>query len=187
MNYIFEKFPVSEEEYLRLDESFGKLALYQSWQLYFKNSKNNHTDDQEDIVQDLRISLLTAGSYFKRQTYIENCLKLCAQHVTDPFLKSIIDELQDLWNNKTRHGASRQKFGRHQEKMLDCLVRGCVPKRCRPSRKAKLEINTKFKTYCKSISWNRLKAMGKKITREKPLRAGVCSLSEYEYLANTGY
>lgn len=182
MNYIFQTFPITDEEYSQLDESFGKLSQYQAWQLYFKNTKNNHTDDQEDIVQDLRISLLTAGSYFKRQTYIENCLKLCKQYVNDQFVKFIVAALQDLWDNKTRHGANRQKFGINQEKLLAKLVKIFVPKGQQPSKKAPLVIGTKFKTYCKSISWNRLKAMGKKITREKAIRTGQCSLSEYDYL-----
>ncbi|MCK9458469.1 MAG: hypothetical protein M0R80_02350 [Proteobacteria bacterium] len=182
MNYIFENFPVTNQEYEELEDNFGKLSHYQAWQLYFKNTKNNHTDEQEDIVQDLKISLLTAGTYFKRQTYIEKCLKICKLHITDRFLMSVLDELQNLWNNKTRHGASRQKFGPHQEQMLTLLVSTYVPDEKQPSKQAPLKIDAKFKTYCKSISWNRLKAMGKKITKEKSIRAASVSLSEFDYL-----
>jgi hypothetical protein len=183
MNYIFKNFPVTNEEYVELEEKFGKLTNYQAWQLYLKNSKNNHTDEQEDIVQDLKISLLTAGTYFKRQTYIENCLKTCKVYVKDKFISIILDELSDLWDNKTRHGASRQKFGPYQEQLLNQLVDVLVPMEKKPSKNAPLKINAKFRTYCKSISWNRLKAMGKKITKEKGLRSKQASLSEYDYLA----
>jgi len=186
MNYIFENFPITNEEYEELDKQFGRLSLYQAWQLYFKNSRNNHTDEHEDIVQDLKISLLTAGSYFKRQTYIERCLRLCHNYVTDTFILLVLDALQDLWDNKTRHGASRQKFGEHQEKLLENIVKRFVPNSQQPSRREPLNINSKFKTYCKSISWNRLKAIGKKITKEKVIRGSAISLSDFDYLANTG-
>jgi len=33
--------------------------------------------------------------------------------------------------------------------------------------------------------WNQQRSMGKKITREKPLRAGMVSLSSFDYLGGT--
>ena len=114
MNGIFQDFPISESEYQELDEQFGKLGMYQSWQLIKKNSRNNHINSQEDFAQDLRISLLTAGSYYKRQVYIESCLLLCKKYASDRFLKYLVEGLWDLWKNKTRHGANKQKFGPYQ-------------------------------------------------------------------------
>ena len=185
MEYIYKCFPVTEEEFYELEDKYGKLTKYQSWQLIRKNNQNNHTEDPEDFFQDLNISLLRAASYFKRQTYIEKCLDLCNKHTKDKFFKIILNDLQDLWNNKTRHGANRQKFGPYQEKLLDKLVRATVPASERPSKKVPLAVDDpKFKTYCKAITWNEQKAAGKKITREKTLRAGQVSLSEYDYLAN---
>jgi len=180
---IQQAFPVSEEEYAVLNDKFGDLCEYQSWQLIRKNSRNNHTDRQEDIAQEMRIAMLRAASYFKRQTYIEDCLGKCEDQATDKFVKQIVDELRDLWANKTRHGASRQKFGPHQEQMLEKLTRCLVPVSERPDKKAPLTINSKFSTYAKSITWNSLKALGKKITREKSIRSGMASLSEFDYLA----
>ena len=104
------------------------------------------------------------------------------KYAKDRFLKRLVRELQQLWDNKTRHGANRQKFGPYQEKLLGKLVRTLVPARERPSKKAPLRLDTKFRTYCKAIIWNAQKSMGKKITREKVIRTGQVSLSEFDYL-----
>jgi len=184
MESIFASFPITEEEYLTLDKQFGSLCQYQSWQLIKKNSRNNHINSQEDFAQDIRISLLTAGSYYKRQVYVESCLRLCRKYVSDKFLKYMVDGLCDLWKNKTRHGANKQKFGPYQEQLLSKLLKAIVPSRHRPSKQAPLQMDTKFKTYCKAITWNNTKALGKKITRSKSITTGQVSLSEFDYLAN---
>ncbi len=182
MKHIQDSFPVTEEEYLALDDKFGELCEYQAWQLIKKNTRNNHTDSQEDIAQDMRMALLRAASYYKRQCYIEECLSLCGKNAKDAVIKSVVKQLKNLWKNKTKHGANKQKFGPHQEKMLDKLVRSIVPKKQRPNRRAPLRIDSKFTTYCKAITWNAQKSLGKKITREKSIRTGMVSLSEFDYL-----
>ena len=182
MNSIFEMFPVTETEYSELDEKFGNLAHYAAWQLVKKNLNNNYTDDVDDISQELRLSMIRAGSYYKRQVYIESCLRQAKDHVEDDFLSVILEALEDLWINRTRHGANRQKFGPFQERLLDIIVKEIVPFELRPSKKRKLNIDTKFTTYCKAIAWNTQKSMGKKITKEKSIRSGQVSLSEFSYL-----
>lgn len=179
---IHDSFPVTEAEYLLLDSKFGELCEYQAWQLIKKNTRNNHTDSQEDIAQDMRIALLRAASYYKRQCYIEASMELCKKYAKDVVIKSVVKQLANLWKNKTRHGANKQKFGPHQEKMLDKLVRSLVPIKERPDKKAPLRIDAKFTTYCKAITWNAQKSLGKRITREKGIRTGMVSLSEYDYL-----
>ena len=180
---ICKNWRITDEEYIALDKKFGLLVEYQGWQLYNKNSRNNHTDEQADISQDIRIALMKAGSYYKRQVYIEKCLDLCFKYVHDDFLRQIVRVLNNLWKNKTRHGANKQKFGPYQEKLLSKIVRKSVPLAERPLRNAQLKIDAKFSTYCKSITWNQVKAMGKKITREKSIRSGCVSLSECDFLA----
>jgi hypothetical protein len=184
MHDICKKFPVTTAEFEQLEVKFGQLAQYAAWQLIKKNSRNNHTDEQEDIAQELRISLIRAGSYYKRQVYIENCLELCAKYAKDKLMVQLVAALQNLWENKTRHGANRQKFGPHQEIMLEKLTQKLVPKWSRPSPRESLKIDTKFSTYCKAITWNAQKSMGKKITREKSFRASQVSLSQYDYLVS---
>ena len=187
MQSIFDTFPVTEEEYVILDKNFGKLTHFAAWELIRKNSRNNYTDDESDISQELVIAVLRAGAYFKRQTYIESCLELCEKFVEDEFLSKMIENLQFLWKNKTRHGAAKQKFGYTQEKILDMITRKIVPAAHRPSKKAPLQFGPKFTRYCKAITWNEERHMGKKITREKSIRQGMVSVSEYDYLATDSF
>lgn len=182
MKFIQDSFPVTEQEYQILDKKFGELCEYQAWQLIKKNTRNNHTDSQEDIAQDMRIALLRAASYYKRQCYIEKCFEVCKKYVKDPVIKSVLKQLSVLWDNKTRHGANKQKFGPHQEAMLNKLVKVSVPAKERPDKKAPLKMDSKFTTYCKAITWNAQKSLGKRITREKSIRTGMVSLSEFDYL-----
>lgn len=179
---IANKFPISNEEYRELDAKFGNLVYFAVWQLKKKNNKNLDTNDPEDDIQSLRISLLRAGSYYKRQLYIEKCFLALDLYVKDLFIKKIVDELRFLWTERRRHGANRQKFGEYQEQILEILVQGCVPISGRPDPLDKLTIDAKFGIYCKSIIWNEQKALGKKISKEKGIRASMVSLSEFDYL-----
>lgn len=186
MQSIINSFPITNDEYGELDRKFGKLCHHQSWQLLKKNVNNNCSDDREDMLQEIRIALIRAGSYYKRQTYIEDSFEALEKHITkDDFSMFMLKELKRLWTNRTRHGANRQKFGEFQEVILDRLVKKYVPKADRPDRDRPLQVDTKFITYCKQITWNEQKHMGKKITREKSWRTGLVSLSEFDYLAGT--
>lgn len=176
-------FPINDEEYELLHEQFSKLLWHASHELKRKNSRNNYTDDAEDIYQELVSAMLRAGSYYKRQVYIEKCLGLAREYAgEDTFMSRIVYSLEELWKNRTRHGANRQKFGPFQERILERIVRRIVPKELRPDRDDDLRIDSKFATYCKAIVWNGQKSMGKRITREKVIRSGQVSLSEYDYL-----
>ena len=181
MKSISLEFPISNEEYFELDEKCSRLCWHAAHELKKKNSLNNYTDDAEDIKQSLTLDMLKAGSYYKRQIYIEKCLLIVKKFVVDSFLLKIIEELEDLWVNRTRHGANRQKFGGWQEQILERLVKKYVPVKHRPDKKERLKIDAKFATYCKAIVWNGQKSLGKKISREKPIRNGVVSLSEFDH------
>lgn len=184
MREIIHDFPITEKEFLELDKKFSKLCWCAAHELKRKNSNNNYIDDAEDIKQELQMSMLRAGSYYKRQIYIEKCLAVAKKYADDKFVFKIVQELENLWSNRTRHGANRQKFGKHQENLLDKIVRRMVPKEEQPFKDAPLKIDSKFATYCKAIVWNGQKSMGKKITREKSIRSGMVSLSEFDYLQN---
>lgn len=183
MRTIIHDFPVTNEEYLELDERFGKLVWHASHELKKKNSRNNYTDDPEDIKQELQMSMLRAGSYYKRQIYIEKCFSVVLKYAKDKFLLAIGAELLRLWRDRTKHGANRQKFGFYQEDLLYKIVKEIVPKNERPNKNENLKIDSKFATYCKAIVWNGQKSMGKKITREKSIRSGQVSLSEFGHLS----
>lgn len=179
---IFKDFPISTPEYLDMEKAFGRLCHHAAHDLQRKNYKNNYTDEYEDITQNLFISLIEAGSYYKRQVYIDKCFTAAEEYAKDNFCKEVLASLQQLWKDRTRHGANRRKFGTYQEKLLEILVRKIVPLAKRPNKKAPLVIDDKFPAYCKQIIWNKEKAMGKKITREKTIRSGQVSLSNFNYL-----
>lgn len=182
MKAIGLDFPITDEEFKLLDEKFTRLCWHASHQLVKKNTRNNFTDDVEDIQQELQISMLRAGSYYKRQIFIEKCLSVCNKYAKDEFIFKIIVELENLWMNRTRHGANRQKFGPFQEEMLYKIVRQIVPIEEQPDKNESLKIDSKFSTYCKAIVWNGQKSMGKKISKMKEIRNNCVSLSEHDHL-----
>ena len=182
MKSIQKAFPVTEEEYNILHEKFGKYCYYIAWQLKRNNVKNNSTDEFEDITQQLQLAIIRAASYYKRQTFIEASLECLESRIKDKFNLKVLNTLNKLWNNRTRHGANRQKFGTFQEQILESLLKKYVPKKDRPDKQAPLVVDSKFATYCKQIAWKEQRALGKKITREKSWRTGLVSLSEFDYL-----
>jgi len=190
MSEIFKNYPVTTNEFDILLKKYEKLCHDIAWDLIKRNSRQNHTDEEADVNQEILISMMHAASYYKRQTYITESLALCEQHSKDKkFLAIIVAELRTLWDNRKRHGAGRQKFGPYQEKLLDKLVKLLIPKSKRPSKEAPLkldvpEVVSDFGPYCKSICWNRQRALGRKITREKPMRSQMASISQYDYLGS---
>jgi hypothetical protein len=182
MKSILISFPITGEEYSLLMDKFDKYCYYIAWQLKKNNTRNNSTDELEDIIQQLRFAVVKAAAYYKRQTYIESSLKVLGSKIGDKFTAKLLKVLEKLWVDRTRHGANRQKFGDYQEIILDQLLKKYVPKKNRPSKDAVLVLDVKFATYCKQICWNEQRALGKKITREKSLRVGMTSLSSYDYL-----
>lgn len=185
MKEICCSFKLNDTEYQTLDKMFGDLCNYEAWQLMSKNKKNNHTSDFEDIVQELKFSLVLAGCYYKRQVYVENSLAVAMKYAKDAFTISVLKELGYLWKNKTKHGANKQTFGPYQENLLDMVVKRVVPEAERPNKNAALRIDKKFETYCKAITWNRQKSLGRQITKEKTIRNGLCSISEFDYIATS--
>lgn len=182
MSSIFKNFPISSEEYKKLEKKFGQLCYYAAWQLTRKNSTNNHQYDLDDFQQELMLGVLRAGSYYKRQIYIDACLSSLKDKNLNIFSKAILDELQILWDNRTRHGANRQKFGEYQEQILEKLCVANLSTDEKPDKSRQLIFDGKFVTYCKQIIWNAQRNLGKKITREKPIRSGQVSLSDHDYL-----
>jgi len=178
-----DPFAVTNEEFAELEAHFSDLCYFVSWQLMRKNLKNNHTEDVEDVTQRIRMAVIRAGRYYKRQVYIETGLKLIEEYANDRFTSKIVEELKFLWSNRTKHGANRQRFGEHQEQLLDMMIEKCVPKECRPKKNATLLMDKKFTSYCKAIAWNEQKSLGKRISRERSIRSSMCSLSEFDYLA----
>lgn len=136
----------------------------------------------DDFQQELMLSVLRAGSYYKRQMYIDASFQTLSQKSLGDFSGLVLRELEVLWQNRTRHGANRQKFGEYQEQILDKLCALYLDEFEKPAKDRPLVFDSKFFTYCKQIIWNAQRNLGKKITREKPLRSGQVSLSDHDYL-----
>ncbi len=176
---MYSTFRLSNDEYERLTGKFHDLCRFQAWQLLRRNLHNNHTDDLEDIEQDLLIALMKAGVYYKRQMYIEASLRAARRYAKDEFVKNLVCELGSLWRQRTKHGANKQKYGEPQERLLETLINSIVPESKRPKKDNPLVIDKKFARYCKQITWNQQKSLGRKITRERSIRNGIVSLSEF--------
>lgn len=183
MNLISKNFPITSEEYETLNKKFGKLCYYASWQLSRKNSNNNHDYEIEDFQQELMISVLRAGSYYKRQCFIENCFKSVDENTKNKTILKKLKAIYNLWLNRTKHGANRQLFGIPEEKILEKLVKLTTPTKERPKKNAGLIMDSKFDTYAKQILWNAQRSLGKKISKERPIRTGQVSLSDFDYLS----
>jgi hypothetical protein len=184
MKSICEQFPLTNAEWMELEDKLDNLVRYAAWQLLKMNAKNSHTDEIDDVTQELRWSIYLAGCYSKRQVYIESCFKVAKKYVKDIVVSDIVQELEDLWNNRTRHGAGRVKYGDFQQELLERIIDQYVPDEEKPDRNKVLKVDSKFMIYCKSILWNSKKSMGKKISREKSWRTGLVSLSEIDHLAS---
>lgn len=116
---ICDEWPISNSEYEELNESFGNLARFAAWRLLKQNSKNNHTDEFDDIYQELSCALVKAASYYKRQVYIENCFIRSLEHISS---LEAIQELESL--------ASTKKYMGQEAKAALARVAKC-PVRCR--------------------------------------------------------
>lgn len=173
-NDIIKTFSINNDEFEELLDEYGKLANWQSWRLIKHNTKNNHTEDFDDVNQEQLIALIKAGAYYKRQIYIESCLSILKRHIKDPFLRLIVDNLSFLWFDSS----NKYKFGVYQEELLEKLIQN-IPEEKKPKKNKRLKIDAEFANYCKAITWNRQKALGKKITKEKAIRCGTVSISEF--------
>ena len=179
----FKSFSITSHEYELLEDEFSQLCYFVSWQLMQNNSKNNHQHEIEDFKQELLMAVIRAGSYYKRQTWIESVFVKLDQFVPKETIWSEINKsLQYLWSKKTQHGAYKRKFGEEQEDILEMLAGKFVQEIEMPSKNAQIIINNKFKIYAKRIIWNASRFIGKKITKEKTIRVGQVSLSEHDFL-----
>lgn len=150
--------------------------------MHRKNTNNNHNQDPEDFFQELRMSIVRAAVYYKRQVYVEGCFDLASKHIPDSYV-GILDDLRELWEDRARHGAGKVLFGPDEERELEEIVREFAPPDSWPDKTKPIQVDGMFSTYCKTIIWNAQKTMGKKITREKSIRFGMASLSQNPNLA----
>ncbi len=178
------QFKLTDEEWQQIYNKFWKLCRHQAKSLLNMNMKGSHTDDQDDIEQEMHQSMIVAAMYHKRQCYIEACFKSLKEFSKDEAIIEMVSKLESVWRNKTKSGGVRQRFGSHQEKILYRLVNSYVPYAVRPSVNTPFKADEKFERYCKANTWNRIKTLGRKITKERSLRNGMASLSNFSHLVH---
>lgn len=182
---IVKDFPISDQEYHQLESEFGNLCHFQAWRLIRWNSFSNLADDPDDFIQDLKISMLQAGSYYKRQVFMESCFQALARVIysLDRQAREELLLLRGLWKDRRRHGARKQKFGPQHERSLQDLVDKYLPPEARPRRDKPLVIDKDVRIYIRSCTWNQQRSMGKKIKKESAIRVGQVSLSEFDVVS----
>lgn len=181
-NEMYKKFKVSDEEYVEMCNKFKKLCYAQAWDVIRRNSSNNHNFDIEDLIQTQLLSALKSTIYLKFYRYTEKCFAVCEKYVSTKKDKKLLDKLLGFWNNRKRHGAHRRTFNSQHEEQLEELVLKLVPEKEIPKPQDPIEMDAAFGVYFKSCTWNSTRSVGKSITKEKNLRVGMCSLSDYDYL-----
>ncbi len=81
----------------------------------------------------------------------------------------------------------KKKFCNDHELMLTELVSKHVPEKLQPKQSDPLEFTEKFLAYCKRISWNRCKALGANVTKNRSVRSGMVSISSFNYMASDNF
>ena len=172
--YIQKRYPVTDEEFDYLVQKYGKLCWFAATKL--GNQKHRLPEDLSDFHSEIQLGMCRAGSYFKRQTFLEKCFTHLEQSDLSSEDKSILEEIQKIWNTK------KALFGEKEEDRLLELFNK-YRDNVDFSDHDRLIFNEKFEVYCKSIIWNTTKTLGEHISRENSLRASEISLDEYPFIA----
>lgn len=177
---MFKKFPILDAEYVDVEKQFDKLCCAIAWDLQKKNRNNNCNVETEieDVIQEIRIAVLEAMCYHKRQIYIDSSFVVALKYCMNADVRTELLNIYDIWQNRKEHGTNRPKFEKQHEDLLEKIVMEYVPDKMLPNKNKPIKIDTEFKNYCKSIAWNRQKSIGRKITKERVIKKGIVSLSE---------
>jgi len=177
--YIQKRYPISNEEFDILQTKYGKLCWFAATKLAASNKKCD--DDLQDYHAEISISMYRAGSYYKRQTFIENAfeyLNRCKIYIATEDMNDLIN-LQSCWNKKANF------YEQHEDKLLALVNKyGKNPniEMQTPDPTTKLVFDDKFSVYCKSILWNASKNIGQNISKENHNRVKEVSLDEWGFL-----
>lgn len=182
--YIQKRYPISTKEYKSLDEKYGKLCWYAAQKL--TSSIRRGCEDLDDFHSEIVIGMCRAGSYYKRQIYIEGLFKFFEQRDLQDYISCgdqyKLETIQNKWTNK------KSSFQETDENELIALSKkytgivkqkqcGSLPKQIQP-----LTFSQKFQIYCKAIIWNTCKSLGQQINKENMHRCAEISLDEWGFL-----
>jgi len=184
--YIQKRYPISDAEYRILEEKYDKLCWFAANSLARSNKKSE--EDLQDYHSDIQIGMFRAGSYYKRQCFLESIfayLKHCKVFMEPEEIQEL-SILRKTWSSHK----TRSSFGEVQEdKLIEILNKykgvACKPggeKIPIPDINAALKFDPNFGVYCKAIIWNTKKSLGQQISKENANRNNEISLSEYDFL-----
>ena len=184
--YIQKRYSISNDEYKILEEKYDKLCWFAANKLTYSNKKSE--EDLQDYHSDIQIGMFRAGSYYKRQCFLEavfSYMKYCKLFMEPKEIEELT-ALKSMWSSHK----TRSSFGITQEDQLIILLKKYEGVASKPNG-AKIEIpniNTtlkfdrNFEVYCKAIIWNTKKSLGQQISKENADRNNEISLSEWEFL-----
>lgn len=162
-----EAFNVTEDEYAELDEAFGRLCHKAAWDAVRKYPAY----DVYDVSQEIFIAMIRSGSQYKRKAYFSRA---------EQYLESL--GLGDLPMVKT----CLKRFNNHvltpEEEHAFLLLMDCLPETGeKPSSKDPLILDKNASSYIKTCLWNQQRCWLKSTGKERSLRKGEVSLSEYDH------
>lgn len=169
MKNIFDKFHITDEEFIMLDKKYSKLCKWQVWRLVKRFP--SRSVEFEDMEQEIFIALLHAGSHYKRQTYIESCFEVLSEN---GFYEDV-RPLEERWK------ADKRRFTHKHERTLEFLV-SKLPEGKKPDKGRRLVIDKVFDIYCRQITFNKKKQLCKKINKDNIIRMNSVSLEDCGYL-----
>lgn len=175
--YIQKKYPVTNEEFEVLEKKYGKLCWFAASNLTYSNRKSE--EDLQDFHSEILIGMFRAGSYYKRQTFIENVfeyLDKCKIYM-EPIDISSLQTLKNTWKRKADFNETHEVIIREILKKYEDAINEDAPK-----DNLTLQFDEKFEIYCKSIIWNTKKSLGQSISKENKYKCKEISLDEWEFL-----
>lgn len=175
--FIQKRYPVTDSEFEILEKKYGKLCWFAASKLASSNNKSE--EDLQDFHSEILIGMFRAGSYYKRQTFIENVFEFldnCKIYMKNEDL-NILKTLKTCWNRKANFTEKQEVIIREllEEYKNSSNINA-------PSEKDPLLMDSKFDIYCKAIIWNTQKALGQNISKENEHKNKEISLDEWSFL-----
>ena len=164
-------FCITSTEYIQIKDKIGDLPWTIGWQFLRQSPPNAHTEEIEDLSQDVWLSICGAVHCIKRQKYVKEAFKLIEKFNPNNKEKQ---RLEDRWNH--RAGTGKKSFHIEEELELRNLVNQTIPKEIRPDPYLELKINDKILPYLKSAMYNKSKRKIGTNIKERPLRKSSISI-----------
>ena len=193
--YIQKRYPVTDAEFEVLDEKYGKLCWFAASKLASANRKSE--EDLQDFHSEILIGMFRAGSYYKRQTFIESTFKYLDKSRVFMSSEDLADLnlLQKMWYQRKAYFTEihevliREVLGKYTDALEEKTPSDKEPLEFNPANQ-KTYVNANgetkkvnpFEVYCKAIIWNTKKSLGQAISKENEHKCKEVSLDEWNFL-----